>query len=139
MKCIEADCTAFYVDPLSKECILGSLQDPCIASQLPNAGITVYRNKDLKKLDCLDCLMENGFDYSGYDLNYRTRDATGATDALSCWSFCRSNYPNAKYFTFVHRNDACMCKTNFATRRQNAGADSGEVICNGKLLFGNHN
>ena len=132
MKCIESGCSAFYVDPSSKECILGSLQDPCLASQLPNAGITVYRKNNLKKLDCVDCLMEIGFDYSWHDINIGAskQSATGATDGASCWSFCRSNYPNAKYFTF--QSGECYCKTSNANRRKNPTSVSGEVICNSK-------
>ena len=80
MKCIETKCNAFYVDPSSKKCILGNLQEPCLASQLPNDGITVYRNKDLQKLDCFDCIIENGIDYTGPCLN---NVVTRQTDAAS--------------------------------------------------------
>ena len=138
MKCIETDCTAFYVDPLSKECVLGSLKDPCIASQLPNDGITVYRNKDLQKLDCLDCLIENGFNYRASQ-KWCTYDAT---DVAGCWSFCRANYhigvtyPVVKYFSFRPGDNACVCKTGSnATKLETYGETyiSGEVICAGKL------
>ena len=136
MKCIETDCTAFYVDPSSKKCILGSLQEPCFASQLPNAGITVYRNKELKKLDCLDCLIENGFNYRS-EKRWCTSDAT---DVASCWLFCKANhhigvtYPVVKYFTFSPGDNACCCKTGSnAIKEARSGPVSGEVICAGKL------
>ena len=136
MKCIETDCTAFYVDPSSKKCILGSLQEPCLASQLPNAGITVYRNKDLPELDCLDCLIENGFKYIS-DQRWCTSDTT---DVASCWSFCKAKYyigvtyPVVKYFNFRTGDNSCCCHGGSnATKEAVSGHVSGEVICAGKL------
>ena len=138
MKCIETDCNAFYVDPSSKKCILGSLKEPCLASQLPNDGITVYRNKELQKLHCLDCLIENGFYYtSPYGHLGCTSDAT---DEASCWSFCKAKYhlgvtyPVVKYFTFSSALNKCCCQGGSNTIKE-ALSDpvSGEVICAGKL------
>ena len=136
MKCIETKCNAFYVDPSSKKCILGNLQEPCLASQLPNDGITVYRNKDLQKLDCFDCIIENGIDYTGPCLN---NVVTRQTDAASCWSFCKTNYhigitnPIVKYFIFRVVDNSCCCKTSSASKSPVSGHVSGEVICAGKL------
>ena len=50
MKCIEVECASFYVDPTSRECVLGELMENYIPSQQASAGITVYRRKDLKDL-----------------------------------------------------------------------------------------
>ena len=50
MKCIETDCSSFYIDPASQECVLGSLVEPFLESEQKNEGITVYRNKNLKEL-----------------------------------------------------------------------------------------
>ena len=49
MKCIEVDCTSFYVDPTSMECVLGSLRESYTKIQQPNTGITVYVKKDINK------------------------------------------------------------------------------------------
>ena len=52
MKCIETECTSFYVDPSTSKCVLGELM-PWKERKQPNAGITVYRNKELKEVDKL--------------------------------------------------------------------------------------
>ena len=129
MKCIETRCSSFYVDPLSKECVLGTLEETCVKSPQPNDGITVYRNKDSNKLDCLDCSMETDINYAGYDLN--NGGNTSTNDAGDCRLFCKSNYPMAKYFTFTPTLQ-CWCKTSSAVRRKWQGCVSGKVICTGE-------
>ena len=53
MKCIETECSSFYFDPTSRECVLGELMEPWRERNQSDAGITVYRKKDLKELEKL--------------------------------------------------------------------------------------
>ena len=62
-------------------------------------------------------------------------------DLESCKSFCRANYPSAKYFGYVSPDfpnkeaaSACRCKYSNAGRRAYNGVFAGELGCNGELL-----
>ena len=81
------------------------------------------------------CLIEENTSYHGNDMNGGTDKQP---DLESCKSFCRSNYPTAKYFGYVSPDfpnkasaSACRCKYSNAGRRKHNGVFAGELGCDG--------
>ena len=76
------------------------------------------------------------------DTNYAGNDANNGfpkqSDAMSCKEYCKSNYPSAKYFTWVSPSapstksyfyNTCWCKLSDSGKRHEQGETSGEVNC----------
>ena len=80
-----------------------------------------------------ECMIENNIAYSVNDIN---NGGDPQNDAQSCRSFCKSNYPTAKYFTLGTANN-CRCKTSNSGRKVNQGAVSGNVMCVGEFCPNN--
>ena len=81
------------------------------------------------------CVIEEDTMYFGNDLNDGLNDPK-QYDAESCRSFCKSDYPSAKYFNWVGPHapwtpghNTCWCKYSDSGRRAETGHTSGEVTC----------
>ena len=86
-------------------------------------------------LDNKECTIEEDTSYAGNDLNDGLEDPK-QDDAESCRSFCKSDYPSAKYFTWVgpdvtwqRGRNACWCKDSDSGRMDGRGKTSGAVTC----------
>ena len=84
------------------------------------------------------CSTEEDIHYPGSDINNGNKDPK-QYDARSCASFCKTNHPEASYFTWVSdswsKNEAshntCWCKSEDAVnrRRSEEGLTSGPLFC----------
>ena len=92
-------------------------------------------------LFCAECLIEENTSFQSDYLNDGYSDPR-QNDVESCRSFCRSNYPTAKYFEWVGPSpwwdpfslwqpepNTCWCKHSDQGRKTRDGSTSGEVIC----------
>ena len=84
-------------------------------------------------LFCAECLIEENTSFQSNYLNDGYSDPR-QNDVESCRSFCRSNYPTAKYFEwvgpFVSMNpETCWCKESSSGKTHLEGSKSGEVAC----------
>ena len=89
----------------------------------------------------MTCLVEPNTNYQGNAMNKGMDDKQ--PDLESCKSFCRSNYPTAKYFSYASPdyphpilNNAkfCSCKHSNGGRKELKGFISGDLTCYGELL-----
>ena len=78
-----------------------------------------------------ECIIENDVNYAGN--NNINSAGVKQNDALACRSYCKSNYPAAKYFTLGLQKD-CYCRSSNAGRQAHAGRISGDLMCLGELL-----
>ena len=91
-------------------------------------------------------MLEEDTNYAGNDVN---NGSPRQDDAMSCKEYCKSNYPRAKYFTWVSPSapwtkfyiyNTCWCKLSDSGKRNQQGETSGEVTCgdqgNENPLFG---
>ena len=79
--------------------------------------------------------MEDNIDYHGGDVQ---QSNVWQHTVEGCKEYCRKNYPNAPFFSWVSKQYAvtsmrlrCYCKTSDKTRNPLAGVTSGRVKCAG--------
>ena len=77
-----------------------------------------------------ECIIENDVNYDGNNINSA---GVKQIDAPACRSYCKSNYPAAKYFTLGLQKD-CYCKSSNAGRQAHGGRISGDLMCLGELI-----
>ena len=84
------------------------------------------------------CLEEN-IDYAGANVN---TVHTWKADLEGCRTFCRTNHPEAPFFSWVSKNYAttnyhsrCFCKSGDQGRKSSTGITSGMVNCTGKRYY----
>ena len=86
------------------------------------------------------CVIENGIDYYGYNLNGLNGQSSWdkKSDGETCQCFCKHHYPTAPFFTFITTSMSyslyhytCWCRSSDAGRKTLSGAISGDVDCGG--------
>ena len=86
--------------------------------------------------DCHICQAEENIDYPGDDLNDGINDSQPSL--RSCVSFCRDNYPEASYYSYVDDTvidvgseayNSCWCKNGNSGRKDMIGVTSGALSC----------
>ena len=80
-------------------------------------------------------MVEEDTNYQGNDINNGLADPR-QYDAMSCKTYCKSNYLSAGYFTWVspssaesHFHNTCWCKNSDSGKAYEQGETSGEVTC----------
>ena len=92
------------------------------------------------------CLIEHDIGYNGNSINKAFNDSMiMMADWESCQDFCKSNFAQSTYFTYITNtsdlhvvtkayHNTCWCQNSKAGRAAANGQISGEVHCGGRLI-----
>ena len=83
------------------------------------------------------CPIEDNFDYPGNDVNLEWWGVVKKDDWQSCQSYCKSDHPDATYFSWIKQHvwftgKNCYCKDALSGRTPDQDVTSGEVKCEGR-------